>query len=436
MKTELYLVKVFKIECGPIFTHPQLIYDDIIKVYMEPEQYYQSLLQQGHSSAEAANFTQQYYPDFQGTMEGMSMMAPPPGSMEMGGMVAGGFGAPAGGMAAGGMAAGGAAAAGGGMSMATIAVVSVLVLGGAGTGGYFLYDYLTEPDFYGELYWSDMGFGYIFEEDGLSAAFPLDEGGCDKYDGFLGEEFKKSGGICVADMDPDEYSSENKGDYYKICIDMEGEGEDCIKVYPLERGIVMKVDGECNIFVGDISNPSGILFDEGIDGPDAEMESWLEDWENIAEEIMDDDDAPSCSGMNNLAEASTDDSIDYYLFDDRDAYGNMSDSGGDALVHIMMTQGDGLNWALVSVSIVVNDGASYSCEVADWADADAYCTYTTDDDKYWEVSEEITISEGNNTNLCDGSNGGCTVDVTITKIGVGDEDNRVISQISAYADVN
>ena len=180
----------------------------------------------------------------------------------------------------------------------------------------------------------------------------------------LEEEFKKSGGICVADMNPDEYSSEDKGDYYKICIDMEGEGEDCIKVYPLERGIVMKVDGDCNIFVGDISTPP----------VNTEMESWLEDWENIAEEIMDDDDAPSCFGMNNLAGDSTDDSLDYYLFDARDAYGDMSDSGGDALVHIMMTQGDGLNWARVSVSIVVNDGASYHCEVADWADADANCS--------------------------------------------------------------
>ena len=404
---------------------------------MDPNQYYADLMQQGYSSADATHFTQQYYPNFDGSAQGMAMMTPPPpGSMEMGGMVAGGIGAPAGGMAAGGIAAGGAvaggaAAAGGGMSVATIAVVSVLVLGGAGAGGYFLYDYLTEPDFYGEVYWSEMGFGYIFEEDGLSFAFPLYEGGCDEYDDFLEEEFKKSGGICVADMDPDEYSSEDKGDYYKICIDMEGEGEDCIKVYPLERGIIMKVDGECNILVGDISNPSGYL-----DGDDSEMESWLEDWEDIAEEIMDDDDAPSCSGMNNLAEASSGGSLDTFAFSDRDAAGDMSDSGGDALVHIMMTSGDDLNWALVSVSIVVNDGASYTCEVADWADADAYCTYTTDDDKYWEVSEEITISEGNNTNLCDGSNGGCTVDVTITKMGVGDEDNKVISQISAYADVN
>ena len=400
---------------------------------MDPNQYYADLMQQGYSSADATHFTQQYYPNFDGSAQGMAMMTPPPpGSMEMGSLAAGGFGAPAGGMAAGGIAAGGAvaggaAAAGGGMSVTTIAVVSVLVLGGAGAGGYFLYDYLTEPDFYGEVYWSEMGFGYIFEEDGLSFAFPLYEGGCDEYDGFLEEEFKKSGGICVADMDPDEYSSEDKGDYYKICIDMEGEGEDCIKVYPLERGIVMKVDGECNILVGDISNPSGYL-----DGDDSEMESWLEDWEDIAEEIMDDDDAPSCSEMNNLAEASTGGSLDTFTFSDRDAAGNMSDSGGDALVHIMMTQGDGLSWARLKVSIVVDGGASHMCD--NW-DSTADCTFSIDEDNYWDVAEEITISEGDELDLCDGPEP-CSVEVTLTLVGVGEEDDRVIATVFATAEAN
>ena len=192
---------------------------------MDSNQYYADLMQQGYSSADATHFTQQYYPNFDGSAQGMAMMTPPPpGSMEMGGMVAGGFGAPAGGMAAGGaVAAGGAAAAGGGMSVATIAVVSVLVLGGVGTGGYFLYDYLTEPDFYGEVYWSDMGMAYIFEEDGLTIGYPLIDGSCDAYDdadmGMGGIDIKKSDGICKWDVDYDSYSSEDKGDYYKICVE-------------------------------------------------------------------------------------------------------------------------------------------------------------------------------------------------------------------------
>ena len=111
----------------------------------------------------------------------------------------------------------------------------------------------------------------------------------------------------------------------------------------------------------------------------------------------------------------------------------MSENTGEDLVHIKMTQGSGLSWALLSVSVVVDDGASYTCEEAGTADAD--CTYTTDDDKNWEVSEEITISEGD-VDLCDGANGGCDVLVTLTKIGVGGEDSKVLQEISAYADAN
>ena len=126
---------------------------------MDANQYYQNLLQQGHSPDDAAHFTSQYYPEFQPSMQGAGMMTPQPtgmemGAMEFGGMASSGMGAPAGfgaGMGAGGMAAGAGmaatgAAVGGGMSFATIAVVSVLVLGGAGTAGYFIYDSLSETE--------------------------------------------------------------------------------------------------------------------------------------------------------------------------------------------------------------------------------------------------------------------------------------------------
>ena len=88
----------------------------------------------------------------------------------------------------------------------------------------------------------------------------------------------------------------------------------------------------------------------------------------------------------------------------------------------------------LSVSIVVDDGASYTCQEAGTADAE--CTYTIDDDKSWEVSEEITIAEGANTNHCDGADGGCTVDIALTKLGVNGEADVVIAMLSAYADAN
>ena len=124
-----------------------------------------------------------------------------------------------------------------------------------------------------------------------------------------------------------------------------------------------------------------------------------------------------------------------WQFTDRDASDTMSSESGEDLVHVKMTQGNGLSWALLSVSIVVDDGASYTCSELGTDDENAKCTYTTDEDKNWEVSEEITIGEGT-VDHCDGQNGGCTVDITLTKIGVGGEDSKVLQEVSAYADAN
>ncbi|MEC8735527.1 MAG: hypothetical protein VXX39_01075, partial [Candidatus Thermoplasmatota archaeon] len=91
---------------------------------MDGNSYYQNLLQQGFTPTDAAHYTKQYYPDFQAPMQGMGMMAPPPGAMEFGGAASTGFGTAGavGSMAGGGITAAGAGAAatGGGMSFATI----------------------------------------------------------------------------------------------------------------------------------------------------------------------------------------------------------------------------------------------------------------------------------------------------------------------------
>ena len=142
------------------------------------------------------------------------------------------------------------------------------------------------------------------------------------------------------------------------------------------------------------------------------------------------DSTEECDDSNNNG------GLDLYQFSDRDAAGSMNESGGDALVHIAMTQGDDLSWAVLKVSIVVDGGASMTCDEAGSADATSQCTFAKDDDNYWSTSEEITISEGSDTNLCDGTNGGCSVDVTLTKIGVGNEDDKVIRTITAYADAS
>ncbi|MAS31829.1 MAG: hypothetical protein CMA39_02910, partial [Euryarchaeota archaeon] len=49
---------------------------------------------------------------------------------------------------------------------------------------------------------------------------------------------------------------------------------------------------------------------------------------------------------SSLADDSTGGGLDTYQFSDRDAAGSMSEAGGDGLVHVAMTQGDDLSWAV------------------------------------------------------------------------------------------
>ena len=130
-------------------------------------------------------------------------------------------------------------------------------------------------------------------------------------------------------------------------------------------------------------------------------------------------------------------SLDFYSWDGRDAYGSMSDDGGDALVEVTMNSGDALNWAVVKVTIKVDGGTPLSCAEDDSTAACYYTPYQGGyNDRVWEISEGITIYEGDDTDLCDGYYGGCNVEVTITKVGVGNEDDKVIGTVNAYADAN
>jgi len=135
---------------------------------------------------------------------------------------------------------------------------------------------------------------------------------------------------------------------------------------------------------------------------------------------------------SSLAGDSPGGSLDAYVFDDADASGSMSGGGGDALVEIIMIQGTDLNWAMLKVTIKVDGGTPQSCG---GSGGDAGCTWEPfeggGNDQAWEVSEGITISEGSN-DLCDGEDGGCSIEVTITKNGSDGE--MVLATINAYAD--
>jgi hypothetical protein len=130
-------------------------------------------------------------------------------------------------------------------------------------------------------------------------------------------------------------------------------------------------------------------------------------------------------------------SLDTYAFSDNDAQNNpaMSDDSGDALVEITMMQGSDLNWAMLKVTISVDGGTPIAC--GEDGNTEADCTWAPfeglGNDQAWEAGEGITISEGD-VDLCDGSDGGCQVDVTLTKQGVGSDADMVIGSVNAYAD--
>jgi flagellin-like protein len=129
---------------------------------------------------------------------------------------------------------------------------------------------------------------------------------------------------------------------------------------------------------------------------------------------------------SSLAGDSTGGGLDTYTWDDRDAQG----SGN--LVEVSMSSGDGLNWAVVKITISVDGGTPQACAQEDTT---ASCSYTpyqgAGNSQQWETSEGITIEGSCPT----GATAGCDVDVTITKMGVGSEDDKVIGQIAGYADL-
>ena len=221
-----------------------------------------------------------------------------------------------------------------------------------------------------------------------------------------------------------ETTATDEGNYYKICIDDDGD-EECIKIYPYDEGMIMRDESNsCEIFVSDIEPPNDSMSVQNA-------KNWEDEFQDKRDSIK--DNGPmSCQYFDDY-DGSSDGGFDSFQFSGRDAASQMSNESGDNLVHIAMTQGADISWAVLKVSIVVDDGYSYHCDEAGYADSTSDCTFETDDDNYWSVSEEITIAEGA-YDLCDGSTGGCSVDVTLTKIGVGSEDDRVIAVIYTYAE--
>ena len=120
-------------------------------------------------------------------------------------------------------------------------------------------------------------------------------------------------------------------------------------------------------------------------------------------------------------------SLSIYHFEASDSSDNLTNSTGDNMIDIVLNQGQqgSLNWSSVEIRISIDGDAPVYC-VAD--NSSASCTYASDSDLTWDVGESITISEGSDEDLCDGSTD-CIVEVTIMKTENGN--NHVIADEEA-----
>jgi hypothetical protein len=427
---------------------------------MEPEQYRQSLIEQGYSEAEATNFTQTYYPEFQS-----GAVAPAPAAPGFAAPMGGGFAAPVSGVAAGGSAAGTAAVAAGGSKVVTLSIVAVLLAGG-GTAGYFIWDAYFNEDLHDGVYWWSQGYGISFEDDDLTMVMPQVDGDCDMYEEDSDyESVTKSDGLCFLAMDFEVVEWNDHDDGEELCIDEnagndEDDGLECMVITVRDGGAIMYTEDDdrdtiCQIMIKDIENPPERNSDDSYEDTAEKMDSWMEDFFDKAKEIGNDDPPSACDDAEWSPDITGDyvnpyelqnneqNEVEMYVFGDADAAGNMSNGTGDALVEVTIIQCSGcnLNWALLKVTISVEGGTPIVCSDGLGSDDTAACTWTPFESsdgsyQYWEVAEGITISEGNDTDLCDGADGGCQINITITKAGVGSDSDKVLASVNAYADAS
>lgn len=123
------------------------------------------------------------------------------------------------------------------------------------------------------------------------------------------------------------------------------------------------------------------------------------------------------SAFMNPIENQANSGVNGFEFSGVDDEAFLDGQNNNTLLHITMDKGSGLNFASLSVKIVVDGGAYWKCELYSGSDSDGGCAYNQDwDDERWDAGEEITILE-NGDDLCDGSGSGfCKVVVTIGEV--------------------
>ena len=170
------------------------------------------------------------------------------------------------------------------------AILMLLIIGGLGASGYFVYDYLTkevaEPEFYGQIHWdySATSFdgeeeinGLLFQQGKVTSFYHKFSDMCDD-----DPQIDESGYFCIRDAPV--VNLRDRGDYYQAC---DPESITCLHFYIHEKGLTI-YDPEwqnCADIVSGIEKPE--LVTDGNDGLEP-TDEWKEEFNQIKYEIKSD----------------------------------------------------------------------------------------------------------------------------------------------------
>lgn len=170
------------------------------------------------------------------------------------------------------------------------AILMLLIIGGLGASGYFVYDYLTkevpEPEFFGEIHWdySATSFdgeeeinGILFEQGKVTRFYQKFSDMCE-----TDSQIDESGDFCIRDAPV--VNIRDRGDYYQAC---DTDPVICVHIYNHEKGMTFyDPDWEnCADQVSGIEKPELVLDgDEWLEPTD----EWMEEFNQIKYEIKSD----------------------------------------------------------------------------------------------------------------------------------------------------
>lgn len=167
------------------------------------------------------------------------------------------------------------------------AMLMLLIIGGLGASGYFVYDYLTrevtEPEFYGEIHWdySATSFdgeeeinGLLFEQGKVTRFYQKFSDMCD-----TDSQIDESGDFCIRDAPV--VNLRDRGDYYQAC---NTDPVICVHLYTHEKGMTFYDPDwqNCADQVSGIDKPE--LVSDGNDWLEP-TDEWMEEFNQIKLEI-------------------------------------------------------------------------------------------------------------------------------------------------------